>query len=1305
MGYTTRYHELVALVPDMVPTLEKRIDRYVGGLPTCIQGMVVSANPTTVESAVRLSGKLTDLMVASGVLKKEAEPNKNKAESSKKHHHHQKKKQKTIKNYTVATPLQQVAAAPQNPNRKPYTGTYPLCAKCQYHHIANTPCKQCTGCGRKGHWVQYCRMTPNQAVNNAALALPPPANQNNGGCFNCGEQGHFAKNFPKKAQPTVQAPRGRAFAIGAPAARQDPNVVTDSIEEQLDSPYIIEVANGKQITVSTVYRNCPLTLNDYTFTIDLIPMELGSFDIIVGMDWLSSHRVEVICSEKLLRIPLPSDRVLEVKGDQAKRSVKIISCIKARKCLQKQCIAFLAHVVEKEKDKKKIQDVPVVKEYPEVFPEDLPGLPPVRPVEFRIDLIPGATPVAKSPYRLAPSEKQELSNQLQELLDKGFIRPSYSPWGAPVLFVKKKDESFRMCIDYRELNKLTIKNRYPLPRIDDLFDQLQGAQYFSKIDLRSGYHQLRVQDEDIPKTAFRTRYGHYEFMVMPFGLTNAPAVFMDLMNRVCKPYLDQFVIVFIDDILIYSKTKTEHEQHLRKILELLREKKLYAKFSKCEFWLREVQFLGHVVNSEGIHVDPAKIEAIKNWDTPKTPTEIRSFLGLAGYYRRFISNFSKIALPLTKLTQKSEPFVWEQKQEDAFQTLKQKLCNAPILSLPEGCDDFVVYCDASHQRLGCILMQRDKVIAYASRQLKVHEKNYTTHDLELGAVIFALEIWRHYLYGTKCTIFTDHKSLQHILDQKELNMRQRRWFELLNDYDCVIKYHPGKANVVADALSRKERVKPLRVRAMGITLQTSLSDKIIQAQQEALDRGNLKKELDCGAEKQFDTKSDGMIYYRERIWIPAVNELRKLIFDEAHKTKYSVHPGADKMYQDLRGFYWWPGMKKDIAEYVGQCLTCAKVKAEHQRPSGLLEQPEIPLWKWEQIAMDFITKLPRTSSGHDTIWVIIDRLTKSAHFLPMRETFTMDKLARLYINEIVVRHGVPLSIISDRDSRFTSRFWQSLQKSLGIQLNLSTAYHPQTDGQSERTIQTLEDMLRTCVLDFGGNWDSHLPLIEFSYNNSYHSSIGCAPFEALYGRKCRSPICWTKVGDNRITGPELIQETTDKIAQIQRRLQATRSRQKSYADKRRKPLKFQVGDRVMLKVSPWKGVVRFGKKGKLAPSYVGPFEIIERIDPVAYQLRLPVELRGVHDVFHVSNLKKCLADESLVIRIEEIQVDEQLHFIEEPLEIMDRKVKQLRRSRIPIVKVRWNSKRGPEFTWEREDHMKSKYPHLFAEDAVPDNNS
>ncbi|GKA82752.1 putative nucleotidyltransferase, ribonuclease H [Tanacetum coccineum] len=366
-----------------------------------------------------------------------------------------------------------------------------------------------------------------------------------------------------------------------------------------------------------------------------------------------------------------------------------------------------------------------------------------------------------------------------------------------------------MCIDYRELNKLTVKNRYPLPRIDDLFDQLKGSNIYSKIDLRSCYHQLRVREEDIPKTAFRTRYGHYEFQVMPFGLTNAPAVFMDLMNRVCKPYLDKFVIVFIDDILIYSRNEKEHEEHLKTILEMLKKEELYAKFSKCEFWINTVKFLGHVIDSSGIHVDPAKIEAVKNWASPTTPSEIRQFLGLAGYYRRFIEGFSKIAKPMTELTQKNQKFDWGEEQEEAFQLLKQKLCVAPILALPEGSDDFVVYCDASIKGLGAVLMQRMKVIAYASRQLKIHEKNYTTHDLELGAVVFALKIWRHYLYGTKCVVFTDHKSLQHILDQKDLNMRQRRWIELLSDYDCEIRYHPGKANVIADALSRKERIEPL----------------------------------------------------------------------------------------------------------------------------------------------------------------------------------------------------------------------------------------------------------------------------------------------------------------------------------------------------------------------------------------------------------------------------------------------------------------------------------------------------------------
>ncbi|GJV58068.1 reverse transcriptase domain-containing protein [Tanacetum coccineum] len=991
--------------------------------------------------------------------------------------------------------------------------------------------------------------------------------------------------------------RGRAYNVNVNAmeAVQDPNIVTGmfslndhfvivlfdsradfsfvstkfapllNVKPSIVNPgYVIEVADGKKVEVDRVIRDCKLELGSSLFSINLIPLGHGSFDVIIAMDWLSQHKAVIVCHDKVVEIPVEDGRILRVHGE---RAVGITKALKSAK-----------------EDEPKLNDISVVCEFEDVFPEDLLGLPPQRQVEFRIDLVPGATPIAKSPYRLAPSEMQELSGQLQELQDKGFIRPSHSPWGAPVLFVKKKDGSLRMCIDYRELNKLTVKNRYPLPRIDDLFDQLQGSRFFSKIDLRSGYHQLRVHEDDIPKTAFRTRYGHFEFTVMPFGLTNAPAVFMDLMNRVCKPYLDKFVIVFIDDILIYSKTKEDHEVHLGLVLELLRNEKLYAKFSKCEFWLQEVHFLGHVVNQNGIHVDPSKIEAVKNWKTPTTPSEIRSFLGLAGYYRRFIANFSKIAKPLTSLTQKNQKYVWGVEQEEAFQTLKNNLCDAPILTLPDGVEDFVVYCDASNQ------------------------------GLELGAVVFALKTWRHYLYGTKSVIYTDHKSLQHIFDQKELNMRQRRWIELFSDYECEIRYHPGKANVMADALSRKERLKPIRVRAMAMIVHIGMREMIQVAQSEALRQENILMEN-----------------------LHGLGGMRTVVMDEAHNSKYSVHPRADKMYYDLR----------DSTE-----------------------------WKWDKITMDFITKLPRSKSGHDTIWVIVDRLTKSAHFLAIREDYSSEKLAKIYVDEISRVTWSPLSIISDRDGRFTSRCWQTVQKALGMRVDMSTAYHPQMDGQSEHTIQTLEDMLRACVIDFGGSWDVHLPLAEFSYNNSYHLSTRCAPFEALYGKMCRSPVLWAEIGESSLIGPELVQEMTDKVALIKEKLKAARDRQKSYADNRRKPLEFEVGDRVMLKVSPWKGVIHFGKKGKLAPRYVGPFEILERIGLVAYRLRLLEELTGVHDTFHVSNLKKCLADASLHVPLDEVKVDKTLRLVEEPVDILNREVKSLKHSKIALVKVRWNSKHG-----------------------------
>ncbi|GJR16897.1 putative reverse transcriptase domain-containing protein [Tanacetum coccineum] len=693
-------------------------------------------------------------------------------------------------------------------DKKPYGGSRPLCPKCNYHH--DGPCApKCYKCNKYGHIARDCRGTGNANNNNqkgTGSGQKPT-------CFECGVQGHFQKDCPRlknnKGNRGNQAGNNRApakvYVVGNAGANPD-NVVAgtfllnnryayilfdtgadrsfvstafssqiDITPSTLDHYYDVELADGRIIGLNTILKGCTLNFLNHQFNINLMPVELGSFDAIIGMDWLAKHQAVIACAEKIVRIPW-KNKTLIIHGDGSTQGnvtrLNIISCTKTQKYMEKGFPIFLAHVTTKEiedkSEKKRLEDVPIVQDFPEVFPEDLPGLPPTRQVEFQIDLVPGAAPVARAPYRLAPSEMKELSEQLKELSDKGFIRPSSSPWGAPVLFVKKKDGSFRMCIDYRELNKLTVKNRYPLPRIDDLFDQLQGSSVYSKIDLRSGYHQLRVREEDIPKTAFRTRYGHYEFQVMPFGLTNAPAVFMDLMNRVCKPYLDKFVIVFIDDILIYSKNKQEHEEHLKIILELLKKEELYAKFSKCEFWIPKVQFLGHVIDSEGIHVDPAKIESIKDWASPKSPTEIRQFLGLAGYYRRFIEGFSKIAKPMTKLTQKKIKFEWGDKQEAAFQLLKQKLCSAPILALPEGSEDFIAYCDASKKGLGAVLMQREKVISYASRQLKIHEKNYTTHDLELGAVVFALKIWRHYLYGTKCTVFSRSQEFATILGSKRV---------------------------------------------------------------------------------------------------------------------------------------------------------------------------------------------------------------------------------------------------------------------------------------------------------------------------------------------------------------------------------------------------------------------------------------------------------------------------------------------------------------------------------------------------------
>nr|GEW43776.1 putative reverse transcriptase domain-containing protein [Tanacetum cinerariifolium] len=872
--YTIRFQELTLICTKFVATENEKIDKYISGLPNRIYGNVRSSKPRTLDETIELTNDLMDQKLRTYA---ERSDNKRKADdTSRSNHGHQQqpfKKQNVAKVYNMGTG-----------ERKPYEGSFPKCTKCQCHH--NGPCTQkCHKCNKVGHFARDCRSSGNANVANAQRDNKETPKGNV--CFECRASGHFKRDCPKMRNKNGgnRNTQGWVYAGGNADKNMnaqmnpDSNVVTGTFllnnryasilfntgsdrsfistaftslvnidPIPLGSSYNVELADGKIVEIDTIIRGCTLNFLNHPFNIDLMPVELGSFNVIIGMDWLRKYHVIIVCDEKLVHVPYGNKTLIfhGNKNDNGRES---------------------RLTGEDKSGGKQLKDVPIVWDFPKVFPEDFPGLPPARPMEFQIDLIPGAAPVARASYRLASSEMKELSEQLQELSDKGFIRPSSSPWGAP-------DEK-------------------------------------------------------------------------------------------------------------------EHEEHLKAILELLKEEKLYAKFSKCEFWIPK----------RGIKFD------------------------------------------------------WGEKEENAFQLIKQKLCIVPILALPEGNEDFVVYCDASHKGLGVVLMQREKVIAYASRQLKIHEKNYTT--------------WRHYLYGTKCTVFTNHKSLQHILDQKELNMRQRRRLELLSDYDCDIRYHSGK---------------------------------ILEAQIEALKPENIKKE-DVGGmirmdipKERLEPRVDGTLCLNGRSWLPCYGDLRYVIMHESHKSKYSIHPCSKKMYQDMKKLYWWPNIKADIATYVNKCLTYAKVKAEHQRPLGLLVQPAIPVWKWDNITMDFVTKLPKSSQGLDTIW--------------------------------------------HKGRTVRGTFWPKVSI--------------------------------TGVL--GRGWRS----------TTYRS--------------------------------EMIQETTEKIILIKQSIQAAQDRQKSYADRKRKPMKFEVGDRVMFK---------------------------------------------------------------------------------EPVEIMQREIKRLKKSRIPLVKVHWNSRRGPEFTWEREDLFKQKYPHLF----------
>eukprot|EP00253_Pinus_taeda_P019316 PITA_19316 len=1037
---------------------------------------------------------------------------------------------------------------------------------------------------------------------------------------------------------------------------------------------------------------------------DLNMLPLESYDVLIGMDWLEKHWALVNCKTKVIRYRDEAGIEQDMQGIKRPVQIRPITASQLAKCIWNRCqvYAIQAGYAETKNKENPLEHLPVIKEFADVFPEEIPGLPPKRDIDFTIELIPEAAPVSRTPYRMSVPELTELKVQLQELLDKNYICPSVSPWGAPVLFVRKKDGTLRMCIDYRQLNKLTIKNKYPLPRIDELFDQVKGAEVFSKIDLRSGYHQIRIKDEDIAKTTFKTRYGHYEFVVLPFGLTTAPATFMCLMNSVFHQFLDKFVLIFIDDILIYSRSKEEHEEHLRMVLQTLREHQLYAKLSKCDFYKEEIQYLGHVISQEGIAVDPEKIKTILEWPVPKDVADIRSFMGLAGYYRRFVEGFSRVAYPITSLQKKGRSFKWSSECQQSFEKLKQLLTSALVLSIADPNKDYVVCTDASGEGVEGVLMQEGRVIAYESRKLKEHEQKYSAYDLELAAVIHALKMWRNFLLGRNFLLLTDHHSLTNYFSQPTLNARQARWADFLSGFDFDIKHLKGKENRVADTLSRKVHC------LYEITFskwENSLQEMMKTAASQDAEYQRLKQQVPLSSKEspqEYEISKDGMLLYRKRLVVPNDNNLKNLILNEFHTSHYAGHPGYQKMLTALRKEYYWPGMKKHVAEYIARCLECQQIKTEHQHPAGLLQPLPIPEWKWEIISMDFITGLPKTKRNNDSIMVVVYKLSKAAHFIPVQSTYRAVQIAHIFVQNVFRLHGLPKTIISDRDVKFTSAFWRALFAELGTQLNFSTAYHPQTDGQTERVNQMVEDMLRACVMQKPTQWEDYLHLVEFAYNNGYHTSIQMSPFEVLYGRECRTPSNWSGPEDKLKLGPEMLQEMEDVVKKVRANLKAAQDRQKNFADRKRRFKEYQVGDHVYIRIQARKSTLQWSSCAKLAPHYFGPFQVLARVGPVAYQLALPSHIR-IHNVFHVSMLKKYVYDPKHVIKWQNIRVEPKGEVLVEPLSILDRREVQLRKRVITQIKVQWQHYGPEEATWEDEELFWKAYPELFGDTRHRDN--
>ena len=1028
--------------------------------------------------------------------------------------------------------------------------------------------------------------------------------------------------------------------------------------------------------------------------------------VVLGLPWFELHNPE---------IDWRSRKVSSRPSTQNQKQLKplFLGARAFMRAAQKNTTFAIYATPISTSEENSVQDVPLqYQDFKDVFEKkNADMLPKHRPYDCAIELQEGAQPPFGPIYNLSQTELAALREYVDENLAKGFIQHSKSPAGAPILFVKKKDGSLRMCVDYRGLNKVTKKNRYPLPLISGLLEQLGRAKIFTKIDLRGAYNLVRIKEGDEWKTAFRTRYGHFEYNVMPFGLTNAPAIFQHMMNDIFREHLDDFVVIYLDDILIFSKNEEEHERHVRLVLEKLRQRGLYAKLEKCLFHQASVEFLGYIISGDGIHMDRKKIQTILEWRTPASIRDVQCFLGFANFYRIFIKDYSKIAAPLTRLTGK-EKFIWDDKTEEAFQILKQAFTSAPILIHADLSKPFYLEADASDFALGSVLSQygddgRLHPIAFCSRKFSTAEINYEIYDKELLAIIDAFEEWRHLLEGAQhtITVYTDHKNLEYFMSARVLNRRQARWSMSLSRFDFVITYRQGSLQGKPDALSRRAYLAPkagdeildqqksvllkptnLQLKTLTISTTEDLSylEEIRNASKDDPFVTNIARRMKSGLEsrqlkEEFEFK-DGLLYHKGLLYVPP-GSARLKVLQLRHDFPAAGHFGFNKTMELISRDYWWPQMWKFVKEFIRSCETCARAKIPRHRPYGLLQPLPISKGPWLSLSMDFITDLP-SSNLKDSILVVVDRLTKMAHFIPCNKTITGEETAKLFLENIYRIHGLPNDIVSDRGSQFISNFWRGLFQILGVKINLSTAYHPQSDGQTERVNQILEQYLRCSVNYQQDNWAELLPLAEFAYNNTVHSSTKQTPFFANYGQHPR--------GDpfqGRHVGSPAAEELATRLANIHKelrfQLQEAQDRYKDYADRHRlSQPQFKTGDRVWLLR---RNIQTKRPSTKLDYQRLGPFEVLQQINPVSYRLRLPSSMQ-IHPVFHVSLLENYIESHIQGRNLPPpppIEVQGEAEY--EVEEILDSRVKN---GRLEYF-IQWKGYGISERTWEPSSNVKN----------------